>query len=92
MRTTMSAPKYPTRIYWSDDDEAFVAEVPSLPGCVSHGDTLAEAAANAQEAIELWLESAGRHGDGIPEPDCVREGLIECERTFESVRTGCKAC
>ena len=71
----MNAPKYLTRIYWSDDDEAFVAEVPSLPGCVSHGDTLAEAAANAQEAIEIWLESAERHGDEIPEQDAVRERL-----------------
>ncbi len=73
----MNTPKYPTRIYWSEDDDAFVAEVPALPGCVSHGDTLAEAAANVQEAIALWLESAERHGDDIPEPDPVRERLSE---------------
>lgn len=58
-----------TRIYQSDDDEACIAEVPSLPGCVSHGDSLSEAAAKVQEAVELWLEIAERHQDEIPEPD-----------------------
>ena len=69
--------KYLTRIYWSDEDEAYVAEVPDLPGCVSHGATLPDAAANIQEAMELWLESASRHDDPIPEPDPIRARLSE---------------
>lgn len=61
--------KYLVRIYWSDEDEAFLAEVPALPGCITHGDTYAEATANIEEAMEAWLESAERHGDAIPAPD-----------------------
>lgn len=67
--------RYLTKIYWSDDDDAFVAEVPALRGCVSHGETLAEAAAGIEEAIELWLESAHRHNDPIPEPDLAAEEI-----------------
>lgn len=70
-------PEYPIRMHWSDEDEAWIAEVPALPGCVSHGDTPAEAAANIEEAMELWLESARRHGDKIPEPDFARSRLNE---------------
>lgn len=60
--------KYEIIIYWSNEDEAFVAEVPELPGCVAHGDTAETALANAQEAGALWLETAGDFGDPIPEP------------------------
>ncbi len=60
--------KYEVLIYWSDDDQAFVAEVPELPGCAVHGATQAEALANAQEAIQLWVETAKECGDPIPEP------------------------
>ena len=69
--------RYLTNIYWSDEDEAFVARVPALPGCVSHGDTFSEAATNIEEAAELWLESAERHGDRVPSPDPVLEYLRE---------------
>jgi predicted RNase H-like HicB family nuclease len=61
--------KYLVRIYWSDEDAAFLAEVPALPGCVTHGDTYAEAVANVEEAMEAWVESAERHGDPVPAPD-----------------------
>ncbi len=60
--------KYEIVIYWSDDDEAYIAEVPELPGCVTHGSTYAAAASNAQEAMELWLETAEEFGDPIPAP------------------------
>ncbi len=60
--------KYEVIIYWTDEDQAFVAEVPELSGCVAHGSTQAEALANAQAAIELWVESAKEFGDPIPEP------------------------
>ncbi len=60
--------KYEVIIYWSNEDRVFVAEVPELPGCMAHGDTKTEALANADEAIQLWLDTAEEFGDPIPEP------------------------
>ncbi|MEO5925436.1 MAG: type II toxin-antitoxin system HicB family antitoxin [Bryobacteraceae bacterium] len=60
--------KYEVIIYWTDEDQAFVAEVPELSGCVAHGATQVEALANAQVAIELWIETAKEFGDPVPEP------------------------
>jgi predicted RNase H-like HicB family nuclease len=55
-------------IYWSAEDEIFIAEVPELPGCVAHGDSRAEALANAEEAIDFWIEVAAQRGQPVPEP------------------------
>lgn len=60
--------RYEIIIFWSDEDDAFIADVPELPGCMAHGFSHADALANAQEAIELWIETAREHGDPIPEP------------------------
>jgi predicted RNase H-like HicB family nuclease len=60
--------RYEVIIYWSVEDQAFVAEVPELPGCASHGPTQEASLANAQEAIALWIETAKEFGDPIPEP------------------------
>ena len=60
--------KYEVIIYWSKEDDAYVAEVPQLAGCAAHGDSQEEALRNAQEAIGLWLETAKEFGDPIPEP------------------------
>jgi predicted RNase H-like HicB family nuclease len=60
--------KYEIIIYWSREDQVFVAEVPELPGCIAHGKTQQEALANANEAIQLWIDSAEEFGDPIPEP------------------------
>jgi predicted RNase H-like HicB family nuclease len=60
--------KYEIIIYWSDEDGAFVAEVPELPGCAAHGSTQEAALASAQEAISLWLETAQEFDDPIPQP------------------------
>lgn len=60
--------KYEIIIYWSDEDQVFVAEVPELPGCVAHGDTQESALLNAKEAIQLWLDTAREFGDPVPEP------------------------
>ena len=60
--------KYETIIYWSDEDQAFVAEIPELPGCMVHGTSQEEALANVKEAIQLWLDTAKEFGDPIPEP------------------------
>jgi len=59
---------YKYEIYWSQEDDVFVAEVPELPGCMAHGDTPEDALAIAQQAIELWIETAKEFGDPIPQP------------------------
>ena len=60
--------KYETIIYWSEEDQSFIADVPELPGCMAHGTSPDEALANAQEAMRLWLDTAREFGDPIPEP------------------------
>ncbi len=55
-------------VRWSDEDSAFIAEVPELPGCMAHGDTQEEALANIKEAMRLWLDTAHEFGDPILEP------------------------
>ena len=60
--------KYETIIYWSEEDQSFLADVPELPGCMAHGASADQALANAQEAIQLWLDTAREFGDPIPEP------------------------
>lgn len=60
--------KYEIILYWSNEDQAFVAEVPELPGCMAHGDTQEAALANANEAIALWIGTAREFGDRVPEP------------------------
>ena len=64
----MIMPKYSILIYWSDEDECYLAEVPELAGCMAHGDTPEDAAREIQTAMELWLECAIEDGDEIPEP------------------------
>ena len=64
--------KYEIVIFWSDDDAVFVAEVPDLRGCTAHGDSPAAALDSAQDAIDLWLETAGEFGREIPEPKSRR--------------------
>ena len=60
--------KYETIIYWSNDDQAFVAEAPELPGCAAHGRTPSEALSKCHEATDLWLATAREFGRQIPEP------------------------
>lgn len=60
--------RYELIIFWSNEDEAFIAEVPELPGCKAHGDSQTKALESAQEAIDLWLDTAKEFGDPIPEP------------------------
>lgn len=60
--------KYEIIIYWSEEDRAFIAEVPELAGCMADGKTYGEALANAEIIIEEWLETARDLGRKIPEP------------------------
>ncbi len=60
--------KYQIILYWSQDDEAFIAEVPELPGCSAHGSTQESALANANDAVQLWIDTAVEFGDPVPDP------------------------
>lgn len=60
--------KYEIIIYWSEQDNAFIAEVPELPGCMADGDTRAEALENAETIINEWIETARELGRDIPPP------------------------
>jgi len=64
----MPKPKYEVIIYWSEEDEAFIAEVPELPGCAADGRSYREAIANVEVAIEEWIETATELGRPIPQP------------------------
>ena len=64
----MNTYKYEIIIYWSQTDEAFIAEVPELAGCMADGQTYAEALANAEIVIEDWIETATLLKRTIPEP------------------------
>ncbi len=60
--------KYEIIIYWSEEDSAFIAEVPELAGCMADGKTYQEALANAEIIIREWIETAKELGRQIPEP------------------------
>lgn len=60
--------KYERIIYWSDDDNAFIVEVPELPGCMANGQTVEEAIANAEVIIKEWIEVTLERGLEVPEP------------------------
>lgn len=60
--------KYETIIYWSAEDQLYLAEVPELPGCMAHGDSYETALFNIKQAIQLWIDTAYEFGDSIPEP------------------------
>ncbi|MFL5384661.1 MAG: type II toxin-antitoxin system HicB family antitoxin [Longimicrobiaceae bacterium] len=60
--------RYEVIIYWSAEDQLFIAEVPELPGCIAHGVSRAEALANAEDAIDFWIEVARQRSRPIPEP------------------------
>ena len=60
--------RYEIIIYWSEEDNAYIAEVPELPGCMAHGEIYESALKNAKEAIHLWIKTAKEFNDPIPEP------------------------
>ncbi len=64
----MTDPRYEMIIYWSDEDKAFIAEVPELPGCAADGATYEEAVANAKVIVGEWIETAQELGRPVPEP------------------------
>jgi len=60
--------KYEVIIYWSEEDQAFIAEVPELPGCMADGPTKAKALAAADRIAKEWIETAKQLGRPIPSP------------------------
>jgi predicted RNase H-like HicB family nuclease len=61
-------PRYEIIIYWSDEDGAFIAEVPELPGCAADGVTYEAAVSNVKIVIAEWIEMAQEMGRPVPEP------------------------
>jgi len=64
----MPKPRYENMIYWRDEDQAFIAEVPELPGCAADGKTYREALENVEVVIAEWIETATELGRPIPVP------------------------
>ena len=60
--------KFEIILYWSNEDRAFIAEVPELPGCMAHGDSQEAALRHINEAMELWIDTARECGDSVPQP------------------------
>lgn len=60
--------KYEIIIYWSHEDNAYIAEVPELAGCMADGSTTAEVVKNVEKVIQEWIETAKELGRPIPEP------------------------
>jgi len=60
--------KYELIIYWSNEDQSFIVEVPELPGCMADGATYGEAVVNAEQVIAEWIQTAKELGRPIPEP------------------------
>lgn len=61
-------PKYELIIFWSEEDNVFIAEVPELPGCAADGETYQEALTNVETVIQEWIEMAQSVGRDIPKP------------------------
>jgi predicted RNase H-like HicB family nuclease len=61
-------PKYEVIIYWSEEDQAFIAEAPELPGCAADGKTYREALANVEVVIQEWIDTAKELGRPVPAP------------------------
>jgi predicted RNase H-like HicB family nuclease len=78
--------KYAMEIFYSEEDEGYIAIVPELPGCSAFGSTEEEALEEVKVAIELWLETAEKGGREIPEPRGKELLSIFCENTFYTKR------
>ena len=63
----MKPNSYEMVIWWSVEDEAYVVDVPELPGCMAHGDTRQSAIKNAEDAIKFWIKTAKEDGAAIPQ-------------------------
>ena len=64
----IDAKHYPAQVFWSDDDNGFIALAPDLPGCSAFGETRGEALTELDDAIEAWIAAAKNAGNPIPHP------------------------
>ena len=64
----MASSRYEVIIYWSDGDQAFIAEVPELAGCVADGNSYADALSHVEIVIDDWIATARELGRSVPEP------------------------
>lgn len=64
----MKANSYEMIVWWSDEDRAYVVDVPELPGCMAHGRNRQDAITNAEAAIRFWIKTAREDGLEVPEP------------------------
>jgi len=89
-RLSIMKDTYAILIYWSDDDEAFIATVPELPGCMAHGETRALAIEQIEIAIENWADTAREIGREIPEPvlDWAAQEKEIDQRARETLKAG----
>lgn len=60
--------RYEIILYWSNEDQAFIAEAPELPGCMAHGDDQETALENVKAAMQLWIDTAHELGRPVSEP------------------------
>lgn len=60
--------RYEILIYWSQEDQAFIAEVPELPGCAADGESYQQALQNVEIIMQEWIETATKKGRPIPQP------------------------
>lgn len=60
--------RYPAEVFWSDEDEGYIAVAPDLPGCSAWGKTEAEALRQLHAAIDLWIRAARKIGNPVPKP------------------------
>lgn len=68
--------KYEIILYWSNEDQVFVAEVPELPGCMAHGDDQELALRNINDAMQFWVDRAQELGRPVSEPKGERLNLM----------------
>jgi predicted RNase H-like HicB family nuclease len=61
-------PHYAMSVFWSDEDQSWIADAPDLRHCSAHGESPAEAVRELETAIALWIESARSHGEPLPQP------------------------
>jgi len=70
---------YTLMIWYSEEDETYLVEVPELPGCMADGETIEEAIQAAQTAIRMWIEAARKLSRPVPEPARSREAVLRLQ-------------
>jgi predicted RNase H-like HicB family nuclease len=68
--------RYPAHVFWSDEDQGFIAIAPDLPGCSAFGETQAEALLQLHDAIRAWVKAARAAGNPIPKPSRPKTAIL----------------